>query len=948
MAAPTTPSASWQQLKSLFHAALELEPAGRAVFLARACDGDTDLRRRVEQLLTSHDNAGLFLVSSALVDAGMITTDESAPAIHEQTRAGQRVGPYEIIREIGQGGMGTVFLAVRADDQYRKQVAIKVVNRGMNTDAILRRFVMERQILANLEHPNIARLLEGGSTADGLPYFVMEYVDGLAIDEYCDAQSQSTAQRLELFREVCGALQYAHQNLVIHRDIKPSNILITAAGVPKLLDFGIAKLLSPDWASEQGEITASMLQLMTPAYASPEQLRGLPITTAGDVYSLGVVLYELLSGHHPYHSTSRVPAEMAQVILGEEPQKPSTAVSRGHAERRRNGLEEPEPRASQKQGSGSKKTSPSKLIIAKSLRGDLDNIILKALRKEPQRRYPSVQEFSEDIRRHLAGLPVTATPDTLSYRTGKFVQRNKVGVAAGAVVLITLLTATVITSWQARVARRERARAEQRFNQVRKLAQTVLFEYHDAIVKLPGSTPLREKMVKEVIIYLDNLAGESSNDVGLQTEIAAAYQKVGDVQGNPYQANLGDIEGSLASYGKALTMRKGLLAQNPTDPETRRGLAKSHEGLGDILWVKGEYSASGQNYGETLRIYEELSKSTASTIEDNYGVARIYHRIGQVLSRKGDLEGALRSFRLGLAKFEEVTALAPDVKKFRRGKGSVFLKIGDMLSQTGDSLAASQNHRKALELWSELSLAAPLDPALKRDVVIASERIATDLEKLKDFKGALETSKQAMAMQQELVAADPQNVQYASELGTYYVSLGRIQGKTRDFLAARENFRKGLAILNDFARTTPGWADLQRDLALAYMVVGDVLSDEGVFVEAAENYRQALKIPEAETLRREDPFKLARAYEGLGDSLFSIKSGGQTKKQQENLRAAEHAYQQSLAIWLDQQNRSKLLADDVGKAEAISRKLAKCSATLDSISTNPKADRSERDTPATK
>ena len=249
--------------------------------------GMTNCARDVEKLLAAHDESGAFLVSPAqLVAAEMEFVEE---------RVGQRIGPYEIVREIGHGGMGSVYLAVRADDQYRKQVAIKVVKRGMDTDAILRRFMMERQILANLEHPNIARLLEGGSTEDGLPYFVMEYVEGQAITDYCDNQRSSITQRLELFRTVCSALHYAHQNLVVHRDIKPSNILVTQDGIPKLLDFGIAKLLDPNWDGETGEATASMVRLMTPEYASPEQFRGASITTATDVYSLGLVLYQLLS-----------------------------------------------------------------------------------------------------------------------------------------------------------------------------------------------------------------------------------------------------------------------------------------------------------------------------------------------------------------------------------------------------------------------------------------------------------------------------------------------------------------------------------------------------------------------------------------------------------------------------------------------------------------------------
>jgi serine/threonine protein kinase len=314
------------------------------------------------------------------------------------------IGPYRILRKLGEGGMGAVYLAERDDAQYKKQVAVKLVKRGMASSLIVRRFRNERQILAALDHPNIGRLLDGGSTEDGLPYFVMEYIEGKPINEYADAQNLSTAARLKLFRKVCAAVHYAHQKLVVHRDIKPSNILVTAEGEPKLLDFGIAKLLDADTAAGLIDTGATAVGMMTPDYASPEQVRGLAVTIATDIYSLGVVLYQLLTGRRPYQIKSLSPQDILQAICEQEPLRPSTAVTRAQQTA---GTEGGSPTGRQTRGEGRTRTfNPDKL--RRRLRGDLDNIVLMAMRKEPERRYASVEQFSSDIERHLDGLPVIA------------------------------------------------------------------------------------------------------------------------------------------------------------------------------------------------------------------------------------------------------------------------------------------------------------------------------------------------------------------------------------------------------------------------------------------------------------------------------------------------------------------------------------------------------------
>ena len=429
-------STRWIKIKELFMTAFDLPDDERAAFL-NTCDAD--LRPEVERLLRAEIDAGEFINEPAVVSLGLAEEQGLDPYI------GQQIDSYKIVKEIGHGGMGTVYLASRADASFDKQVALKLIKRGMDTNAVLKRFVMERRILAQLQHRFIANLLDGGSTPDGLPYFVMEHVEGLPITKFCDSQELSIDERLELFRKVCSAMSYAHQNLVIHRDIKPSNIMVTSDGVPKLLDFGIAKLLHPDWSLDTNEATATMFRVLTPEYASPEQMRGGSITTTSDVYSLGVVLYELLCGMRPFKLEGRMAEEAAQIVRTEEPVKPSSAVSgRLRAPIVGNTGENPQPKTSDENKSTTFRNPQSAI---RNLKGDLDNIILKALAKEPERRYQSVQELSEDIRRHLAGLPVTATADSLGYRMAKFVKRHRTAVvAAGAVLLILLAATAVITS----------------------------------------------------------------------------------------------------------------------------------------------------------------------------------------------------------------------------------------------------------------------------------------------------------------------------------------------------------------------------------------------------------------------------------------------------------------------------------------------------------------------
>jgi serine/threonine protein kinase/Tol biopolymer transport system component len=442
----------WQNVERLYHATLECEESQRAVFLARACGGDEALRREVESLISYGNRAAGFIEGSALrIVAPALAGEEGDaqdPAENNSRIIGKRISQYRLVEQVGSGGMGEVYRAVRADDQFQKQVAIKLIRAGEDFGLVINRFKNERQILANLDHPNIARLLDGGATEEGVPYFVMELVEGHSIDKYCDSHKLGIPVRLQLFLQVCSAVQYSHQHQIIHRDIKPANILVTAEGVPKLLDFGIAKILESDaLAGADGEVgkTQTRFRAFTPEYASPEQIKAEPISGASDVYSLGVLLYELLTGHRPYRFKTRTPAEIERAICEEEPVKPSTAVSRAEEQTVAYGTTSS---ITPEEISAVRDSDPKRMHNC--LLGDLDAIVMMALRKEPHRRYASVVDLSGDIRKHLEGLPITARPSTIAYRGAKFLRRHRELAVAALVFLVLVLIGgvAIVRRWE--------------------------------------------------------------------------------------------------------------------------------------------------------------------------------------------------------------------------------------------------------------------------------------------------------------------------------------------------------------------------------------------------------------------------------------------------------------------------------------------------------------------
>jgi eukaryotic-like serine/threonine-protein kinase len=748
----------WQQVRELLDRALALQDSERNTFLDQACAGDCELRAEVESLLDSHQRAGsVFLKKPAFDIKG------SAPA----NRVGHRVGVYRLIEQVGRGGMGEVYRAERADGQYDKQVAIKFVRAGYDTAAIIERFRNERQVLASLDHPNIARLLDGGTTEDGVPYLVMELIEGTPIDQYCQVHQLVISERLRLFQQVASAVQYAHQHLVIHRDIKPGNILVTSEGVPKLLDFGIAKILDPSAASQQTAINP-----MTPEYASPEQIRGEPVTTATDVYSLGVVLYQLLTERSPYPKDTRTPHELARAICEYEPERPSSVILKSalHAE----SAQPAQPHSLARQESSAK--------LRRSLRGDLDTILLRAMHKDRQRRYASVEQFSGDIQRHLEGRPVIARRDSWTYRAGKFAVRHKFGVSATALILLAVAAGVAATIREARVAAANERRAEDRFNDVRKLANSLMFELHDSIRDLPGSTPARKLLVSRALEYLDRLSADAKTDASLQRELAAGYERIGDVQGQPRQANLGDPAAAAVSYRKALAIRESLAGADPNDLEVRRQLCPNYGKLGDLLLSSGDSNAAIQYSQKGLVLAQALSQVSKATAADQlmFAMYRMDFGFKQVLMAIDRTDG-LDNMRNGAASLERILVLDPQNQRARRTLSLAYTRLAGFLADDDASHPEAMSlYKKAIATKEPLLEADPNNVEIQRLITYDKFGLAQLLANMHQDDAALQQDTEALSEFEKFAKADPQNVQLQQDIGTVHQHMGQTlfgQGK---------------------------------------------------------------------------------------------------------------------------------------------------------------------------
>ena len=856
--------APWDKIKDILDAVLELPPTERPKYLDENCH-DSQIRRSVEALIESYEESSTFLQRPAIV----------THLREEVAWIGKTLGPYKLLEEIGAGGMGVVYKAARADEEYSQCVAVKIVSGVLASKHHVDRFRIERQILANLNHPNIAGLLDGGTTPEGLPFLVMEYIEGAPINKYCDERHLPLRKRLELFLHVCRAVHYAHQNLVVHRDLKPGNILVTADGTPKLLDFGIAKILQPLEDGTGPERTIAALRIMTPEYASPEQLEDRPVTTASDVYSLGVVLYALLTGRWPYVADSSKPHDIARAVARQTPVKPSTAVAKvekgtktvgnGHATEAQSTPQFP---------------SDSSVRLRRELAGDLDAIILKSLERDTKRRYSSVEQFAEDIRRYLHGQPVSARLPTLRYRMAKFVRRNAAAVSMATLVGIASVIAVALIVRAERSANRERLRAEQRFNDVRKLSNALIFDVHDTIANLPGTVGARKKIVSLGLEYLNNLANDAATNIALEREVADGYRQIGSIQGRQGAESLGDTRAALASFTKA------------------------------------------------VQVEEKVVNSTEAVDEDRVDLARLYTYLTDTMRSSGDFGTALADDRKALAIVESIAAKNPDAFTHWSLAGSANLNIAEDLYLTGDIGGSLDAYAKAVATFQKVSESKDTYRLGQYNLAATYLSMSPVLSDAGQHERARDVAEQALAMKKDTYARHPNDVRAQLDLADAYRQVGKTQAIENQFKTALVNYEKSEKLADAALKNDTADQRAKEDLADAYHGISEVLRRQGKIADALKYEEQALEISapmaSADPVNAEDQDQLARIYGSLGD-LYRARALANQKSRTDFVQAINF-YKKADEIYSKLRARGALRFSSIAESQRIPQDIASCQA----------------------
>lgn len=805
----------YADLKRIFNAVMALDKAERKRFLDKECP-QPETRSQIEKMIAAAENEDHKIEEGVLSQISELTM----PAA---------IGEYRPIKEIGHGGMGIVYEAVRETQDFTQRVALKAVNSGINSDILLNSFRSEQKILASLEHPNIARFLDGGRMANGAPFYAMEYVEGLPIEIYCREQCKSIDEKLEIFRQICSAVSYAHSQLVVHRDLKPSNILVKNDGTPKLLDFGIAKILDIEG---NDAATATQFGMMTPQYASPEQIRGEKVTTLSDVYSLGIILYELLTGRRPYEFHGKTFAEMISIVTTSEAIRPSY-----------------DPAAA--------RTDPI-------IRGDLDNIILKAIEKDPERRYSSVEQFSEDIRRHLEGVPVSARAASWSYRFSKFTKRNRTAVIAAAIIFITLLAGVAVSTLLAVRAETQRALAEKRFAEVRKLANNVVFKYNDELAKIEGSTGVRQMLVSDATEYLDDLAKDAGDDADFQHELARAYIKLGDVQGKMYSMNTGDRAGALESYAKAVGLLESIMSRS-LDPSAGDDLLYAYEQLlissGRTAMNRADSNAMLERSGQLV---EQLAIADPNDLKRQHQLISYYISLGDGIGQEGETEKLKQKYEIhsrALAPLSILQNTAPDDEKTLRATARLNQRLGadqlwiadaiaknDPEANVSDHLSkALEHHLKTFESTERLSQIFPGNNEIKLYRLLAMNSYAESLSRNGRFDEAEKMADEIIKDMKEMAREDPKNREASFNLSLAYELRAGISHDRQNAAAEMSFIRSAMDLQRALAAADNGNAEFLTHLAqnnerLAELAKQNADHDaSAALIRDAERYRTLIR-----------------------------------------------------------------------------------------------------------
>jgi len=851
------------EIQRLFEAALSVPQEQRIAFIESET-GDPNVRREVLSLI-AHD-----AVAESFFN-GAIQQEASALRASLERMPGAEIGPYRIVSVLGRGGMGAVYLAERADRLFDQRVAIKVIHPCGPSAFLLARFEQERRILANLNHPNIARLFDGGQTPDGSPYFVMEYVDGTGIETFCDRSNLPLHQRLGLFLKVCDAVQHAHQSLIIHRDLKPANILVNTEGEPKLLDFGIAKVLDPSNTESERAST----RVMTPEYASPEQVRGDPITTATDIYSLGAVLARILTGKPPRAIGDLSPLDAVHAIADAAP------------------------------------------VSFDDVPPDLNAILGKALHAEPARRYRSVEELARDVHRFLEGRAVLAVPDSWSYRARKFLRRNWVAAGAVAAVFLALAAGTGIALWQAR-------RAEHRLEEVRQLANKFLFDFESSIHNVSGATKARLLVVKTAEEYLARLSREAAGDRALIRELADSYRKLGDVEGATVEGNVGQIPAALESYRKGLALRDSIGDQTSADPKTRLNYLLNLNALASLEWASGDLEAATRLCSRSVALAERFIALDPRDPDLLAAGAASYAELGSIQRYRENYADGAANGKRSLNLQSEAYQLDPSNPVRLAGLASGYRQLGYLELDSGNPAAAIQEFTRGTQLLEKSLAADPNNVAIRRFLMKLEADSGNAVQQLRRKENgpvadAIPYLAQAYTIGNELVTQDPANELFQHDLAgicQLYGSTLQTIGKAKQGLPLLEH---GIEILSRLLQNAPQDANTAFDLAIIRVWTSDCRRDLHDLNGALRESRLAGQLWDQLLTERPGTFRY------LHQKADNLNTMGNLLAMQGDIAGARACFDQGLAIAekLPRQNASfstnvlfRELRESIGKLPA--------------------------------